>query len=50
MDALKLVVVFAFLLILLLFFSGTIERPKIGGVSFVAGFICALLLVKILRR
>ncbi|MEJ5293044.1 MAG: hypothetical protein WHS82_05550 [Candidatus Methanosuratincola sp.] len=50
MDALRLVMVSAFILILLLFFSGTIERPEIGIPSFVAGFICALLFVKILRR
>ncbi|MDH7555888.1 MAG: hypothetical protein ACQXXL_01265 [Candidatus Methanosuratincola sp.] len=50
MDTLRLVMISAFFLILLLFVSGTIERPEIGLPSFVAGFSCALLLLKILRR
>ncbi|MBC7126847.1 MAG: hypothetical protein ABC585_07280 [Candidatus Methanosuratincola petrocarbonis] len=50
MDTLKLVMFSALLLILILFVSGTIERPEIGVPSFIAGFACALLLLKILRR
>ncbi|MDI9609447.1 MAG: hypothetical protein QFX34_04105 [Candidatus Verstraetearchaeota archaeon] len=50
MDALRLVMISVFLFVLLLFISGTIERPEIGVPSFVAGFLCAMMLLKILRR
>ncbi|MBC7121033.1 MAG: hypothetical protein H5T33_05600 [Candidatus Methanosuratus sp.] len=50
MNMFRLVLVSAIILIMIISISGTLERPDIGVPSFVAGFMIAILVVKIFRR
>lgn len=49
-STLTLVLVSVFMLVILVFVSGVMERPGIAIPSFLAGFITALLVVKVARR